>query len=239
MAFVYWIHLPEHTDMFTEGYIGFTSNSPEIRYKEHLISAKNSSLYPIHRAINKYKDRLILQTLVSGDNDYCLELERKLRPERNLGWNIAIGGGAPMLGMSHTEESKQKLREINTGKVMSKEAIEKSVSKRIGAKRTEAMVEANRQRAVKQFAEYKNEWDHPHSNKNAWKLAVDMFSIYSSGEMFGRRSISKRYNIGADSAMKVVNKIKSGWNPLNDSDYLNWLEQYNKKEADNAETQSS
>jgi len=25
-CYVYWIHLPEHTDMFTEGYIGVSKN---------------------------------------------------------------------------------------------------------------------------------------------------------------------------------------------------------------------
>lgn len=236
MAFVYWIKHKDHKDMFSEGYIGFTSKTVQSRNKEHNISAKSGSFYPVHRAIRKYGDSIVVETLIEGDSDYCLDMERKLRPTPNIGWNISIGGGAPMLGRLHTEENKEKLRKANLGKVMSPEAIKASSEKRTGAKRTAAMVEANRMRAEAQFSEYKNDWDHPHSNKQCWLLAISIYNIYKLGSTFGRRSISKKFGIGPDSAMKVVNKIKAGWNPSLDID---WLYFKNKQEADNAETQSS
>lgn len=236
MAFVYWVRHKDHKDMFSEGYIGFTSKPVLFREKEHTASAKSGSHYPVHRAIRKYSGYIVVETLIEGDNDYCLEMERKLRPTPNIGWNISTGGGAPMLGRRHTEENKEKLRKANLGKIMSPEAIKASSEKRTGAKRTPSMVEANRKRAEDQFSSYKNEWDHPHSNKQCWSLALIMYDIYKSGCPFGRRSMAKKFDIGPDSTMKVVNKIKAGWNPYLDSD---WIYFKNTQEADNAKTQSS
>jgi hypothetical protein len=222
MAFVYWIHKPEDKNMFTEGYVGFTSKTVQSRYKTHGALVKSGSIYPIHCAIRKYGDSLVIETLIEGSSEYCLDMERELRPSPNIGWNISIGGGAPMLGMKHTDELKEKLRQLNTGKVMSPEAIKASSEKRTGARRTPEMVLASKLRAAVQFSEYKNEWDHPHSNKKSWLLAQSIYDIYKTGCVFGRRSVAKKFDVGPDSAMKVVNKIKSGWNPSLDTDWLDF-----------------
>ena len=50
MAVVYWIHLPEHTDMFSEGYIGVTENIKR-RYYEHLKLAQQGSNITLSKAI--------------------------------------------------------------------------------------------------------------------------------------------------------------------------------------------
>lgn len=124
------------------------------------------------------------------------------------------------------------------GQKMSKESIEKSATKRRGAKRSKDVVENNKLRAIQQFKEYGEAWNHPHANKVAWALSPDLFLIFKSGITFGRRSVSKQFNIGADSAMKVVNKIKSGWVPSEDSGFMLWLDTYkqNKEAAINAQT---
>ena len=58
MAFVYWIHLPEHTDIFTEGYVGFTKLTPHERFKTHKynLTTKRSTPSTIRNALIKYKD---------------------------------------------------------------------------------------------------------------------------------------------------------------------------------------
>jgi hypothetical protein len=76
---VYWLHLPEHTDIFNDGYVGVTPNLKK-RIKEHKF---------------KFKDlwhKIIVKQIVIADNNYCYEIEKKLRPQRNVGWNKAIGG---------------------------------------------------------------------------------------------------------------------------------------------------
>jgi len=89
---VYWIHHPEHTNMFTQGYIG-VSNNTKVRWNEH--SKRPSNLH-IQRAIAKYGwDILVKEVVLVADKDYCLDIETKLRPENQIGWNVVLGGGSP------------------------------------------------------------------------------------------------------------------------------------------------
>jgi len=108
--YVYWIHNEAHSDIFTEGYIGITNN-PKRRYDAHKYKKQNPIL---ENAFNKYKN-LTMTILVVGLKEYCKNLEIKLRPHKEIGWNISPGGGMPpsRKGKSnpHTEESKQKLKD--------------------------------------------------------------------------------------------------------------------------------
>lgn len=122
MAEVYWIHLPEHTDMFTEGYIGITSKTAEERLKSHIKESKRKDRkkYRIHNAIAKYKESLILETLVICEDDYAIELEAKLRPIPRTGWNTVAGGQNVKLlrdikeSLTHTEESKTLMSKVQS-----------------------------------------------------------------------------------------------------------------------------
>lgn len=79
MAHVYWLHLPEHTNFLTEGYIGAASDI-EARLRSHKYRFK------------KMWEKISVKILVQSTIDYCFELEAKLRPNRNIGWNVAAGG---------------------------------------------------------------------------------------------------------------------------------------------------
>lgn len=81
VGYVYWIHKPEHTDIFTEGYVGITSKTVEVRYRQHIAaSTPNGNNLPINKAIRKYGDSLIVDTILVGTIEYCAEIENKLRP---------------------------------------------------------------------------------------------------------------------------------------------------------------
>jgi len=89
---VYWIHRPEHTDMFTQGYVGITKNLKR-RFKDHEVRTTNEHL---RHAINKYGwDNLVKEVILIADKSYCLMIELKLRATTSIGWNIAEGGGMP------------------------------------------------------------------------------------------------------------------------------------------------
>lgn len=89
---LYWIRLPEHLDMFSEGYIGISKDA-NARWKWHRKSKENPHL---KSAIEKYGfDHLVKQVVLIADKAYCLEIEQKLRPSTKIGWNIAVGGGSP------------------------------------------------------------------------------------------------------------------------------------------------
>lgn len=93
---VYWIHLPEHNDILTHGYVG-VSNNPKRRLSEHknVSKIRNDKNPYFGRILNKYSDKIILTIIFCGDEDACYSLEECLRPEKNIGWNANKGGNKP------------------------------------------------------------------------------------------------------------------------------------------------
>lgn len=89
---VYWIHRPEHTDIRKDGYVGVTK-----RFKRRLVEhSKLSENRHLKFAITKYGwDNLVKEKVLIAEEDYCLDIEFKLRPENNVGWNLVKGGGMP------------------------------------------------------------------------------------------------------------------------------------------------
>ena len=124
---VYWIHHPTHTDMFRQGYIGVSVNAGK-RWDQHLKQPKNRHL---KFAINKYGwDNLAKKEVLIAEEDYCLDIERKLRPSDGIGWNIIAGGGKPPIrygnkdrlgqaswnkGIAWSDEMKKKLSDAHLG----------------------------------------------------------------------------------------------------------------------------
>jgi hypothetical protein len=120
---IYWIHNESENNIETQGYIGITKNLKR-RIREH----SNRS--------NFLKGRTVDIFLI-GEKEYCKEIEYKLRPKKNIGLNIAAGGGIPpdatgikrsektkslmsknnvgMLGLKHTDETKRKMSESRKG----------------------------------------------------------------------------------------------------------------------------
>jgi predicted GIY-YIG superfamily endonuclease len=89
---VYWIRCVDHTDMFSQGYIGVSKNVQR-RFVEHQRKSENAHL---KNAIKKYGwDALVKTEILISDEAYCTDIETKLRPTKNIGWNIGVGGGLP------------------------------------------------------------------------------------------------------------------------------------------------
>ena len=117
---VYWIHHPEHTNMFTQGYIGVSKDAHR-RWGEHHKKTHNTHL---KNAINKYGwENLIKTKVLIGSKDYCLHIETKIRNTENTGWNIVVGGGYPPTskkgmnkgkvawnkGLTYSDDTKKKI----------------------------------------------------------------------------------------------------------------------------------
>jgi group I intron endonuclease len=117
---VYWVHRPEHTDILRQGYVGISKRF-ERRIWEHLKLTQNRYL---KNAINKYGwNNLVKEKVLIGKEDYCLDIELKLRPEDKIGWNLIKGGNKPPVtagnfkkgmtawnkGKAWTEETKAKV----------------------------------------------------------------------------------------------------------------------------------
>lgn len=96
LCYVYWIHLKEHTDIATEGYVGATKFNVKDRWVAHRSWAKQPLIQGnerLYAALNG-KDELIYEVVFTSYNyEDCLELEAQYRPNRYIGWNKAKGGG--------------------------------------------------------------------------------------------------------------------------------------------------
>lgn len=95
VAAVYWLHLKDHTDVFTQGYVGVTTRLIDVRFKEHC--SKFSSSYnpynPLHLAFAQYGlDAIVRTRLCVCAVDKAYEIEKVLRPFEYMGWNTAEGG---------------------------------------------------------------------------------------------------------------------------------------------------
>jgi hypothetical protein len=93
-ASVYWIRIKDHTSVLDQGYIGVSKNADK-RFREHLREIHKGSHTNPHlvNAVQKYgEENLILEILLSGEENFCYTFEADLRPMRKIGWNIAPGG---------------------------------------------------------------------------------------------------------------------------------------------------
>lgn len=78
--------------MFSQGYIGVSKDHKK-RWYDHGWRTENAHF---NNAIKKYGwDNLQKKVILIAEENYCLNIEAKLRPTRNIGWNIAVGGGKP------------------------------------------------------------------------------------------------------------------------------------------------
>ena len=129
MISVYWIRHQDHTDIFSQGYVGVSAN-PKLRWYHHLRQPTNSHM---KNAIDKYGwDNLVKQIVLISNNDYCLDIEKKLRPCDFIGWNATVGGGMPPrpkkgMGKGHLTSQATRIKISNAGKgrQFSMESIQK------------------------------------------------------------------------------------------------------------------
>jgi len=116
----------------SQGYIGVSGNVKE-RFASHrgMWSGTNNHL---RNAIKKYGwDNLEKTVLLLAEKDYCLGIERKLRPADKIGWNLTIGGGYPPIIVGPRPELRGRPA-WNKGKtgLCSNETLEKMSKARLG-----------------------------------------------------------------------------------------------------------
>jgi group I intron endonuclease len=131
---VYWVHLKEHTDIASQGYVGVALNFKERMYRHLKVTVKLDCHFA--NAINKYGwDNMVKDIVFTGTEEECYLKEKELRPQFEVGWNEAIGGqggdrskfinyrkrkhhgwtynkegiGNPFYGKKHSENSLKKM----------------------------------------------------------------------------------------------------------------------------------
>jgi hypothetical protein len=97
-AQVYWIRAAHHSDITSEGYVGVSKNaSKRWAYGHKWAHVKGRHDNPrLSNAIAKYGwDSLVKTVVVVAEEAYCYELEKSLRPAKEIGWNLVPGGNKP------------------------------------------------------------------------------------------------------------------------------------------------
>ena len=121
----------KHTNTISgKSYIGKTIHGLNVRWKSHISTAKNKSYNShFHNAIRKYGvetwEHEILFVSFLKDDDYLYEIEEELIQQYNTvknGYNILFGGSGtgsgennPFYGRTHSEETKQRMRDSKKG----------------------------------------------------------------------------------------------------------------------------
>lgn len=232
MAEVYWIRLPEHTDVFSQGYVGVTGRTAKDRFAEHIKDCNRacSSHYHFYRALRKYEDKVVVvSTLIVGEEDYCYLMENKLRPENYIGWNMAAGGQRPLRDPnSYGDEWKEKLRQHNLGKEHSQETLDKlsSLSKS-NWEREEYLLRMREINSSNRVPEKTTErfWKYGIASSQLISRADEIWEEYQRDSLIFSREVVA--NLGADLTdgniqfvTKTIRKFNGGWNPTEDPLWL-------------------
>lgn len=235
MAYVYWIHLPEHTDMTTEGYVGITTKSVETRFKHHIQNAKREYRLPIHKALVD-NDNCVVTTLLIGSVEYCRLIERELRPQPYTGWNTSIGGDMGRLGIKHTEESRKKMRDAALGKIVSEETRKKQSLIRKGKPRVlspemwavvrykasqQKHSEETRKKLSDNAKKLTGKWKNPQAGPS-WKFAIQLYELFLLKNCT-KKMVAEKVGVTLNEMRSIWDHFKKGWNPTLDQEYLLWL----------------
>ena len=126
---------------------------PTNRWKQHIYTSKRGSRGALHNAIRLYgEENFKFEVLCVCSLDALGRLEAYYAEQYGTytwdpdpGYNMAWCGEQFALGMKHTPETKEKLRQAHLGKKMSPETIEKMRQVNLGRKMTPEAIEKNRQ----------------------------------------------------------------------------------------------
>lgn len=223
MAEVYWIRSPEHTDIFSQGYVGVTTKTASERFKQHIKTSRvpSSRKSIIHRVIKSHGvENLIVDTVCICEESYAYELELKLRPFEFIGWNQIIGGTKPpsALGKKMSDETKMKLSLANAGPASP--AKLKALLINSPFKDGYARAEASKNKQKETIAS-KGPWNNTGANKGFWVNAEKFYLDFVDGLTIAQ--VQSKYNLTRNSLKTMFKHFRLGWNPLVDD---NWLETF-------------
>lgn len=149
-AAVYWLHLPEHSDPLTEGYIGVSKN-PVSRMATHIRRASenrhhNHNLIKIIK--EKGKTSIIKDIILYGQETFCYEVENDLRPNPNIGWNIAEGGRIGSGARPGVPKNKELIEKRRLDKIKAKQDREFRFTQGTATKEDLEIINKEKEKAI-------------------------------------------------------------------------------------------
>ena len=202
------------------------------RFAQHDLLARTGKEGYLYNAMRKYGDRIIVQTLLEADEDYCLDIENKLRPSPRIGWNAGIGGQNTMRGYKHSEQSKQRMSDASKtkGTVLCREHVQRRAEARksLCIKRTD---ESKARQSANKIALAAPPWTNPAAVLPNWAQAGVLESMLGDGNR--ECDILRHFKLDRRSTTfsVIIRKIKAGWSPSADPAFQSWLSQYKQKEC--------
>ena len=119
-------------------YIGITNQGSGARYRHHWYESRIGEPSPIHRSMAKYgEDNFTLDIIDFAETYEELKEKEKFwikkfnSTDRNIGYNLTEGGDGTF-GRTHSEETKEKIRQKALGRKISEETKKKMSEARIG-----------------------------------------------------------------------------------------------------------
>lgn len=232
MAFVYWITDDIATDVWTHGYVGITSKTVNKRlyrhkwsYLKHTNGSKQSSpkLYNKIKSLGGWSNIKVI-TLCEATLEYCLVLEKRLRHSSNISWNIAIGGEeGGMFGRAHSFSAKLKMSDAHrTRPPMSQETRRKISLAHSGKK---GLCNGDKNFNFKRPA-----WKAPAAtlaSLKSWSLCSEIYQMLLKNSAIAYPTILSLFEgVSKQSFQVIVNKIKTGWVPTEDQEWLSFKREY-------------
>ncbi len=114
-AAIYWIRSKEHTDITYQGYVGVAKNASK-RWWGHkwALKAGRHDNPLLTNAVNKHGwDNLVKEIVLIADEQYCYDIENKLRSDSKIGWNLAVGGCKPPVSKSRGPDYVSPLKGVS------------------------------------------------------------------------------------------------------------------------------
>jgi hypothetical protein len=187
--------------------------------------------------MKKYKDDIVIVTLLEGPEDYCANIEQKLRPAIKIGWNIHVGGNKGFKGDTHSDEAKHKISvagkgrkfsdehkkkigEANRSRVVSDATRALQSDRRKGLPRGEKAQEAHR-KTLKE-----SPWRNATANHFVWSMAGNFFEEYLGNLKLSAKGLAKVFELKETQVTTILEKFRGGWKPYEDSLWMDFKTKY-------------
>lgn len=226
MACVYWITPDIGDDFRKQGYIGITSNTLHKRMFAHRTQYSKfcegdnkvgcKKLYSYVKQHGGWEN-LHIKILCEGSTEYCLELEEKLRPIPNIGWNTRVGGDKHvMYQRKFTDETRKRLAAVRQTWVMCEETRQIMSEQRTG--------KGNPMFGVKPW----NNGSATKISKLTWFHAEEIYKNWCESRS-GVKVLSRSFPaLNYHTIDSMIRKFRKGWIPHQDICWLQYRNEYNE-----------
>jgi len=222
---LYWAHLDTHNCIGSDGYVGISTNFKS-RVLSHRSSSKNKKCRQyntrFYKALRKYGSAVKFDIIYQSSISNCLYFENLLRPNIDTGWNHAIGGDKPLVGLKISDATRLAMSLRMTGKVVPESTRNKislaAKARGVNKKALDLML------ASRHLVKPWNSGKQTTTTLYLWSIADQIYNSILFGN--SERVIESLLYLRKSSAHAVVAKINNGLIPNDDGDWITFKKNY-------------